>query len=235
MRHPAHLYEYVHQDITPGSSRTTLEIDTAHGVVSRLLKVDGNSPAPMQCAHNLAQLDRVASSARLQRSLLKNQESSLSRREQLFQAIPRAFIFHYQGVEKGTGWIRMGYSPNPAFRPSSRVEAVLQGLAGDMWVDPSSQHLVRIDGRVIKSVSFGWGIFAKLYPGGTYLMEQAEVPGGDWQVTKLRVNLHGTMLVFMKLNVDMKEVFGSFREMPDDLTIPDAVEMLKRVPVSCTK
>ncbi|MGH9342765.1 MAG: hypothetical protein ACRD19_03260 [Terriglobia bacterium] len=233
MKNHARAYKYVHQEVTSGSKETTLEVETPAGMVSRLIEVDGHPPSEKRCRRNLDRLDRIASSPRLQRSRLKDQQSETSRREQLFQAIPEAFIFTYAGTDKSTGWVEVNYRPNPAFHPRNRVGGVLTGLAGVMWVDPSSEHLVKIDGRVVNPVTFGWGILAKLYPGGRYQMEQQRLPDGGWKLAKLEVHLHGTMLVIKKLNVNMTEIYKSYQDVGSRLTLPAAVEMLKRVRVKC--
>jgi hypothetical protein len=157
----------------------------------------------------------------------------MSLREQLFRAFPTAFIFHYDGTEEGTDLIRVRYEPNPAFHPRSRAAGVLAGLAGTIWVDPSSQRFVKIDGHVVKTVTFGWGILARLYPGGRYLMEEKRLPNGDWRLATLQVSLRGTILLVKKLSVDMKEIYGSYEEVASDLTLPAAVRMLESAPVHC--
>lgn len=235
MRHPAHLYEYKHQEISPGSSQTTVEIQTAEGMAARIILDNGKPPSEKQCQHNLTQLARIASSPRLARQRLKNQQGDINRREELFEALPDAVLFQYDGVEKDTGWVRLKYKPNPAFRPRLHVGGVLQGLEGTMWVDPSSQRIARIDGQLVRTVSFGWGILAKLYPGGRFIMQQQELPDGDWKQTELDVSFEGVILIFKKLNVNMKEIYSSFEKVPKGLTLPQAVDRLKSIPVECQK
>ncbi|MDE3180407.1 MAG: hypothetical protein KGM47_12200 [Acidobacteriota bacterium] len=235
MRHPAHLYEYKHQEISPDSSQTTVEIQTAQGMAERLILVNGKPPSEKQCQRNLTQLARIASSPRMARQRLKNQQGDIERREELFEALPNAVLFQYDGVEKNTGWVRLKYEPNPAFRPRLRAGGVLQGLEGTMWVDPSSQRIARIDGQLVRTVSFGWGILAKLYPGGRFIMQQQKLPDGDWKQTELEVSFQGVILIFKKLNVDMKEIYSSFEKVPEGLTLSQAVDRLKSIPVDCQK
>ncbi|MGH9434804.1 MAG: hypothetical protein ACRD06_02255 [Terriglobia bacterium] len=235
MRRPAHRYQYTHREITPHSSQTTVEIQTQQGMVARLTQVDGHPPTQKECRKNRVRLARIASSPRLARQRLKSQQTDLERREELFEAMPQAVLFRYDGTEPGTGWIRLKYRPNPAFRPRRRVGGVLQGLAGTLWVDPSSQHLVRIDGKLVRTVSFGWGVLAKLYPGGHFIMQQKRLPDGAWQLTSLDVSFQGVILLFKRLNVNLKELYGAFEETPENLTLAQAVERLDRIPVACGK
>ncbi|HLI29567.1 MAG TPA: hypothetical protein VKV79_00525, partial [Terriglobia bacterium] len=177
---------------------------------------------------------RLARSPRLQQSRFKQQQADLRRREALFQALPKAFLYRFDGIEKPAGWIRLTYKPNPAFTPHLPVGGILQGLQGTLWVDPTTQRLVRINGRLVKTVTIGWGILARLYPGGRFVMEQSKLPDGAWRVTLLDVHLRGAILLIKKLNVDMKQTYGSFREVSDQLTVPEAIKMLDRAPALCS-
>lgn len=233
MQSHARDYQYEHEEITDGNSVTTLEIDTRQGMVERTTKIDGHPPSEKQCRRSLAHLNRIAYSPRLQRSRLKDQQSELARREQLFRAIPEAFLFTDQGVEKGTGLVKIAYRPNPQFHPSNRVGAVLGGLSGVMWIDPSSQHIMKIEGRVVKPVTFGWGFLAKLFPGGRYELEQTRLPDGDWKLSKLDVHLRGTELVVKKLNVNLTEIYRSYRAVGRNLTLPAAAQLLRSAHVDC--
>lgn len=229
-RHPAHLYQSVVNQQTPEGSRMSLQIVTYQGAVSRLLKVNGKAPTRKQCDSNLVLLSRIAASPRLQQSRLKSQQSEMRRREQLFESMPTAFLFKYDGTEKSTGFLRISYRPNPQFRPPNRAAGVLAGLEGILWVDPSSQRLARIQGRLNKDVSFGWGILARLYRGGQFVLEQNKLKDGTWQVHSLFVRFQGTILLLKKLNVDMKQTFSSYKEVPEGITLDQAVERLKGVP-----
>lgn len=235
MRHPGRRYQYTHEEISSGSSTTTVEIQTAHGIVARLVRVNGHPPTEAECSKNRQQLERIISSPRFARQRLKNQQSDLERKEQLFEALPDAVLFSYAGTEEGSGAIKLNYRPNPAFRPRLRVGGVLQGLAGTMWVDPSSQQILKIDGHLVKTVSFGWGILAKLYPGGRFTMANTRLPNGAWQLAELDVSFQGVILFFKKLNVNMKEIYTSFEAVPENMTLGQAVERLSRIPVGCGK
>ncbi|HTV54174.1 MAG TPA: hypothetical protein VMI06_04585, partial [Terriglobia bacterium] len=197
--------------------------------------VNGRPPTEKQCRGNLDLLNRIVANPVLQESRLKSQQSDMRRRETLFIEMPRAFLFHYEGTEKTTGWFRIKYWPNPAFHPNSRAAGVLMGLQGTMWVDPSSKRIVRIQGTLNKAVTFGWGILARLQRGGRFVMEQSRLPDGAWHERLLFVRFTGTILIFKRLNVNLKQTFTAYREMPDNLTIAQAVDILKRVPVHCTQ
>lgn len=233
MRHPAHYYQYRLREETPQGSRTSLQIETREGTVERLVEVNGKPPSESDCDKDLRLLDRIASNPRLQQTRYRNQQQELARREKLIANLPEAFLYRRVGTDKNTGWVVLRFRPNPDFQPSGRVANIMTGLAGTMQVDPSSQRIAKINGRVIKAVSFGWGFLAKIYPGGRFDLEQSRLPDGSWHVSKLSVALHGSELVFKKLNVNMTDILTSFEPVSDHLTVSQAVSMLEKVPVHC--
>src|SRR5579884_828054 len=233
MRHPTHYYQYQLREETPQSSRTSLEIETREGTVERLLEVNGKPPSEAECEKDLKFLHRIASNPRLQQSRFRNQQQELTRREKLIANLPEAFLYQRAGTDKNTGWVVLKFQPNPDFQPDSRVANIMTGLAGTMQVDPASQRIAKINGRVIKAVSFGWGFLAKIYPGGQFDLEQSRLPDGSWHLSKLSVVLHGSELVFKKLNVDMTDILTSFQPVSDHLTIPQAINILEKIPVYC--
>jgi hypothetical protein len=49
---------------------------------------------------------------------------------------------------------------------------------------------------VIRDISFGGGVFGKVYRGGRFVMEQAEVAPGVWLPTRYEYNFAGRRFVF---------------------------------------
>jgi hypothetical protein len=70
--------------------------------------------------------------------------------------------------------------PNPDFHPHSIAQDVLTRVAAKIWVDHATDQLVRGEARVIRDLSFGGGILGKLYRGGVFSLDQAEVTPGIW-------------------------------------------------------
>ena len=235
LRRLARHYQYTQLETKPEGSETTLEIETSQGVVGRLIEVNGAPPAEKRCRRERSRLARLARSSRARQSAFEQQQADLRRREALFEVLPKAFRYRFDGIEKNTGWIRLKYAPNPAFTPRSTVGGILQGLEGTLWVDPATQRLAKIDGHLVKAVTIGWGILAKLNPGGHFVMEQSKLPDGTWQLTMLDVDFHGTMLLLKRLNIHMKDSLGSYKEVEYHLTVPQAIVMLDRTPVHCSK
>jgi hypothetical protein len=128
----------------------------------------------------------------------------------------------------GVPLIRVNFRPNPSYKPPSTVEQVLQGMEGYILVDPVARRIARIDGKLVKQVNFGWGIFGRLDNGGTFRVQQADAGDGNWVVTQMTLKLTGKILLLKSLNLVSDEVFEDFQRLPDNLPFAKAVELLQQ-------
>jgi hypothetical protein len=225
-KHPAHYYRFVVRDIAPEGSSTTDEIATPHGNVDRLIEVNNHPPDPQQLQKNQQSLAKLPDDTQLQQSRFRDQQSDRMRRDNVIKDIPDAFVYTYVGRDP-KGLIMLKFQPAPDFRPSSRQSLILQGMAGELWVDPATQRMVKIDGSLIKDVKIGWGFLARLNKGGTFLMEQSQGPDGTWHEKLLSVHFDGTVLIFKHIHIRVKQIRCCFERVPDGLSIRDAVHLLQ--------
>jgi len=224
--HPAHHYRYIEKDISSDGSRTSVQIATRHGYVDRLIAVDGKPPSKEQLEKNGQLLQNLLTSAQLRESRFKDQRSNVRRRDNVIKDVPNAFIFTYDGRSK-EGLIKLKFRPAPNFKPSTRQSLILQGMAGEVWVDPSTQRMAKIDGVLIKDVTIGWGFLAKLNKGGRFLMEQTRGPNGTWHQELLSVHFDGSVLIFKHIHIHETIIRSFFKQVPNNLTVREAVHMLQ--------
>ncbi|MEJ2009070.1 MAG: hypothetical protein P8Z30_13095 [Acidobacteriota bacterium] len=224
--HPVHYYWYLEKDISSDGSRTNVQIATHHGYVDRLIAVDGKSPNKVQIEKNEQVLQNLLTSAQLRESRYKDQRSDTLRRDNVIKDVPNAFVFTYDGRSK-EGLVKLKFRPAPNFKPSSRQSLILRGMAGEVWVDPSSQRMAKIDGTLIKDVKIGWGFLARLNKGGRFLMEQTRGPDGIWQQELLSVHFDGSILIFKGLHIHETIIRSFFKQVPKNLTVREAVHMLQ--------
>lgn len=224
--HPKHYYRYLERNFSADGSTTSEEVATPHGDIDRLLEVDHHAPPPDQLNKNKQLLARLPGDAKLQQSRLEDQQNNRRRRDNVMKDIPDAFVYSYAGRgPKGT--IMLKFRPAPNFQPSSRQSLILQGMAGELWVDPTTQRMVKIDGKLIKDVKIGWGFLARLNQGGTFLMEQSQASDGTWHQKLLSVHFDGTELIFKHLHIAVNQVRCCYERVPDNLSLQSAVELLQ--------
>ena len=224
--HPPHYYRYVERDISPDGSRTSDQITTPHGFVNRVIAADGHPPNKQQIETNRQLLATLAASPQLQQSRFKDQQIDTQRRDNVLRDVPNAFVFTYAGRDQ-RGLIMLKFRPAPDFKPSSRQSLVLQGMAGEFWIDPSTQRMVKIDGTLTHDVKIGWGFLARLNKGGTFLVEQSQGPDGTWHQKLLSVHFDGTELIFKRLHIHETQIRCCFSQVPHNLTLREAIHRLQ--------
>jgi hypothetical protein len=107
------------------------------------------------------------------------------------------------------------------------VEQVLTGMQGELLIDAQCHRIARIDGTLFKEVGFGWDILGHLDKGGHFMVQQAEVADGTWDVTRMVLNFTGKILLLKSLNIKTDEVFRDFWRVPESMTIAQGVELLE--------
>ena len=65
-----------------------------------------------------------------------------------------------------------------------------------IWVDESAVQIARIEADVTSDIAFGGGIIGKVYRGGHFVVEQAEVAPGIWLPTLYIYNVGGRKFLF---------------------------------------
>jgi hypothetical protein len=159
----------------------------------------------------------------------KQQNEDESRTKRMVAALPDAFIYQYTGTEEKNGHtlVNMKFSPNPKFSPPSREALVYQGMEGTMIIDATAMRMAKIDGTMVKDVSIGWGIIGHLDKGGQFIVEQADVDKGDWEITKMRLNFTGKALIFKSIRIDETDTSTDFHRVPK-MTVAQALDFLKK-------
>ena len=221
---------------TPQGSTTRLYVETREATAGLVIAYNGIPLTPEQ---------RLAEEARVER-FIKHPEELKKKREQeraeaertlrIVRALPDAFLFEYAGEEQGSEGIgrtgetlvKLKFRPNPHYQAPSHVEEVLTGMQGYVLVDAAHYRLASIDGTLFKEVGFGWGILGHLDPGGRFTVQQQELDDNLWEISTMRVNFTGKILLFKNLSISSTETFTGFKRVPSDLTFGQALELLKK-------
>jgi hypothetical protein len=85
--------------------------------------------------------------------------------------------------------IVLDYAPNPAYKPSTTAQALLSGIAGRIWIDAETHHLLRIEVNITKNINLMMGILARVYEGGKVSYEQRAVGGGHYAYTNIEMDV----------------------------------------------
>jgi len=100
-------------------------------------------------------------------------------------------------------------------------------MEGSVWVNSKEARVEEITGHLIHEVKFGGGLLGHLNKGGTFDVKQAEVARRYWEMTLLKVQMKGKALFFKTIGVQQNYSRSDFRQVPDDLTLAQAADILR--------
>lgn len=219
---------------TPKGSQTKLYVETKDAIAAMLIAVDDRPLTAQQKQGEINHLNWLGGSPDALRKKHAREKEDADRTMRIVKALPEAFLYEYTGTENGDATmgragsqlVQLKFRPNPQYSPPSRVEQALQGMQGFLLIDPERKRLARIDGTLFRDVSFGWGIIGHLDKGGHFVVRQVEVGEGDWEITEMKLNITGKILLFKGISMVSDEVISGFRSVPENLTFAQGVQML---------
>jgi hypothetical protein len=221
---------------TPKGSETKLYVETKEATAGLVVARDGKPLTPEQRRVEEGRVARFLGDPEELKKKRKQEREDAARTMRIVRAIPDAFQFEYAGEEPsdprvgkpGDLLVKLKFRPNPGYQPPSRVEQVLAGMKGVIYIDDARHRIARIDGTLFKDVAFGWGILGHLDKGGHFLVEQQEIGGGRWEISRISLDFTGRILLFKGLSIKSTQVFSDYRQVPSDLTFAQALELLKK-------
>jgi hypothetical protein len=221
---------------TPHGAQTELLIETNDAMAGRVVAINEKPLTAEQRRAEDGRLTRLLNNPEELRKKQKSEKEDSERVDRIMKALPTAFLYEPDGAEIGSQsvgkpgdpLVRLKFHPNPKYHPPSRVEQVLVGMQGSVAIDARQHRIARIDGTLVREVSFGWGILGHLDKGGHFLVEQADVGQGRWEITRMDLSFTGKILLIKSLNIKSAEVFSDFRPAPPNLTFAQGVELLKK-------
>jgi hypothetical protein len=220
---------------TPRGSQTKLYLETTEAMAGLLIANDDKPVSPEQMQNELNHLQHLVADRDDLRRKAKQEHEDAEHTLRIVKALPDAFLYEFDGTEPsqpnlgklGGDLVRLKFRPNPHYSPPSHIEQALLGMRGYLLIDKGAKRIARIDGTLFREVSFGWGILGHLDKGGSFVVEQAEVGDGTWQITRMRLNFTGKIMLVKNFTVKTEEIFCDFRRVPDSTTFAKGVELLK--------
>jgi len=207
-----------------GKKKMTEVVQTGQGTLERLLAVDDHLLGPDEQRHEEERIEGLVRNPQVQQKREQVKRKEAEQCKVFFKMMADAFNFYYQGREGDL--IRLSFKPNPKFQAPTREARVLEALEGEMWVQATERRLARNQGELTSEVKFAGGLLGHLDKGGKFSVEQTELAPGQWELTRMEINMEGKALFFKTIAVQEKQVRSRFRRVADDVTLSDAASML---------
>jgi hypothetical protein len=229
-------YRFRDRKETPHGPQTKLMVETRDAMAGIVIAIDDRPLTAEEREAENSRVDRFVKDPDELKKRQKQEQDDTEHTERIMKALPDAFLFQYDGTEPGGQGIgkpgdtlvRLSFHPNPKYDPPSRVEQVLVGMEGYLLIDARQDRIARIDGRLQKEVSFGWGILGHLDRGGHFLVEQGDVGNGNWELSHIALAITGKILVFKTISYKSDDTMSEFRSVPSDLTFAQGLELLRK-------
>jgi len=219
----------------PRGSQTKLYVETRDAMAGMVIAYDDRPVTPAELAGEEAHLQGLLDHPELLRRKHAQEKEDADRTIRMIKAFPDAFFYEYEGTETATAeygkegdpLVRLRFRPNPNYNPPSRIEQALPGMQGTVLIDALRHRIAKIDGTLFKDVTFGWGFLARLEKGGHLLLEQSDAGDGSWEITRMKLDFTGKILLFKSFTVASDEILSDFRRVPANLTFAQGVDLLK--------
>ena len=232
--HPTCLYMFVSRRQTPKGSQTKLYVETKDAMAGMVIANNDQPLSAQQHQGEINHLNWLAGNPEHLKTKHAREKDDADRTLRIVKALPDAFHYEYAGTEPGTAdmgktdheLVKLTFTPNPDYSPPSKVEQVLEGMHGFVLIDPAAHRIAKIDGTLFRDVSFGWGIIGRLDKGGRFMVQQADVGDGNWDITAMSMKITGKILFFKSISMISDESLSDFHAVPQDLTFAKGVELL---------
>jgi hypothetical protein len=203
-------------------------VETRDGAVARLISINGQPLSAADEEKEQARLDGLLSDPGKQRHRKQSEDEDTGRALKVLRALPRAFLYRFEGAETTSGVTidEFSFKPNPDFDPPDLETQVLTAMSGELWVDETHGRVTLLEGTLESDVDFGWGILGRLSKGGTVSIRQADVGGGQWRIVQFKLAMSGRVLFKTKV-FDTEEEESGFAPVAVGMSYGKAIELLR--------
>lgn len=110
-------------------------------------------------------------------------------------------------------------------RPESDAGRYLTRLRGLVWINESDRQVVRVQMEVVKDITMGMGLLARLHTGSQMIFRRTLVNGEIWLPAEATFKAAGRSLLFRTFDVESTTQYSDYRKFNVDTTeaVSDAV------------
>jgi hypothetical protein len=112
----------------------------------------------------------------------------------------------------GRDTIVIAFAPRPDADPETREGRIAKAFTGNVWVDEAAREVIRVEATAVDTISFGFGLIARLNEGSTVTLHRQPIEGGLWLPTSIRFAGEGRALLIRKLHVDQWIEWSEYRK-----------------------
>ena len=225
--HVGHPMRYRLRKTSPRLTSAKEIVETKDGDVARLISINDQPLSQADEQKEQARLQALLDNPGLQQHRKQSEGSDTERAMKVLRVLPAAFLYQFAGTvstPNGTV-IKFTFRPNPQFDPPDTETGVLTAMAGEIWVDPVQERVVRLAGSLQQDKLLYWGL-GELNKGGWIEIGQADVGNHQWRIVHLKLKMDIRELFKIK-NSDSVQEYTEFVPLSASMSYKDAIQMLR--------
>ena len=232
LSHTAHPMRYRLRKTSPRLTSIKEIVETRDGDVARLLSIDDEPLSAPDEQKEQARLQSLIDNPSLQEHRKHSEDSDAARAMKVLRVLPNAFLYQFAGTAAtAAGTVeKFSFKPNPHFDPPDTETGVLTAMAGEIWIDPVQERVVRLAGSLQQDKEVALGLF-ELDKGGWIEIEQADVGSHQWRIVHMKLVMNTRVLIKRKSSNSVQD-YTQFVPLPPDLTYRQAIQILRSLPAS---
>jgi hypothetical protein len=225
--HVGHPMRYRLHKVSPRLTSTKEIVETKDGDVARLISINDQPLSQADEQKEQARLQALLDNPGLQQHRKQSEGSDTERAMKVLRVLPSAFLYQYAGTGSTPNGnvIKFTFKPNPQFDPPDTETGVLTAMAGEIWIDPVEERVVRLAGSLQQDKFLYLGL-GELSKGGTIEIAQADIGGHQWRIVHLKLLMNIRVLLSIRPSDSVQE-YTNFEPVPATLSYQDAIQMLR--------
>jgi hypothetical protein len=122
-------------------------------------------------------------------------------------------------VLEGRPAVLVTLTPLAEARPRTRAGKLAKKLRGRAWVDEQDRELARVELEVFDTVSFGFGLVARVHEGSTVHFRRRKVNDEVWLPAEARIQASGRVALLRRVRVNEAIAYSDYRKFSADAQI----------------
>ena len=216
-------------------------IESRDGSVARLISKEGRALTAEEDEAERERLQAMIDDPSAFAKHVKTEQTGKKQAIDIIRLIPDAMLFSYtegqpqaaradqaQGQRKPD--IVIDFHPKPGWSPPTLASETLTGLQGRIWIDAQTHHMTRLETNVFRPVNLGFGVVAKLFPGGNVTLTQSQIASQRWLTGHFveHISLRVAMVKTIRENSDVQT--SNYASI-DSMSYQQAVQLLLATPL----
>ena len=112
----------------------------------------------------------------------------------------------------GRSTILLRFEPRSDVTPSSKTGKMLKKFRGRAWIDEADHQVARIECELIDTLSFGFGIVARLKPGAQVYFERHKINDEIWLPAIAHWRGSARLFLVKGISIDAKSEYSDYRK-----------------------